>query len=159
MVVLQKAPKGAHASKLLHNRFQVLESGALKNRFYLVDHTLGDDMVVRSNSKDPKSEIVYHASLEEALAEVKRRAGLPAGKTPPRVVEAITPKKKAVSASSDKKPRALSPARMFHQLLTETPNLTDEEIYHRVHAQFPTMSYRPTYPGWYRKKLAEGTAK
>jgi hypothetical protein len=171
-IVLQRPMDKAFVSKLLHDRFQVMGSSVLSSSFYLVDHD-APDLMVREAAGDRHTEIILLPSKDAALDLAERLSKTPFKananlasrvKAPaPRALKTPKPAKEpAAKAAKDPtakvhnvpKPKGMSPARRFHDLITTT-KLTDEEVYAKVLAEFPGMSYRPTYPAWYRKDLAK----
>ena len=140
-----------------------MESPAIRGQFYICDHTLPalNGMILRQNDKDYKSDMLTFPSAEAAMEHISAIMTGKSIRPSARVVLALgggEPQQAAKAALNGKplptkQPKKITAAKLFHTLLTEQPVLSDDEVYQQVKKAFPEMSYRPTYPGWYRRKV------
>lgn len=140
-LVLQKAAKGRYTSKLLEDRYQVLETQT-PGQFIVVDFQTLDHHGYETLVRDRAGDIRRFSTKTEAEDYCHGRQAAP-------VAKAIDQSPRVAKTAPREARR--SPARAFHELLLA--GATDEDAYSKVVAEFGQTSYRPTYPGWYRKQM------
>lgn len=151
-IVLQKPTNGRYASKLLHNRFQIIESFTEKGQYHVVDLVV---MFGNSYLADWKATLRHPArgegfgdpivftTVAEAETFVKQLAtGEKPMPTSKKGKEPPVPKVK-----TEKKP---SMAGMARDLIL-AGKLTDDQIFQQVLEVFP--NFRRTSVDWYRNEL------
>lgn len=142
--VLQWAGPERYAGPLLHDRYQVLESAALKGQYYLSDNK--SKTVVRVNQTvKAVGEIIRFDSIKEAEDYAAELAGQKVDRpVAVRTGKAIVEKGRKVSGDSA--------ASMFRRLIL-AGGLTDDEIFKKVQEKFGLADNRRSYVEWYRKEL------
>jgi len=150
-IVLQRAGPGRYASKLLYDRFQIMELGVTAGEFKIVDLTKLDDSymadwkaVLRHPAKgEGFGDPIVFTTVAEAETFVKQLAtGEKPMPTSKKGKEPPVPKVKA-----EKKP---SMAGMARDLIL-AGKLTDDQIFQQVLEAFP--NFRRTSVDWYRNEL------
>ncbi|MDD2775541.1 MAG: hypothetical protein PHU06_06270 [Gallionella sp.] len=138
MPTLQKPSFGQYMSKMLHNRFQVVESAAIRGSYLLVDHNV---QPIEDFVREKNGEMKWFKSKVEA----EGMAELLAGKQ--RKVAAV---KKAAPQTSAPAGAKESMAAFIRRLLSE--GFTDDEIFIRAHAEKGLEEGRRSIVAWYRRK-------
>lgn len=142
--VLQWAGPERYTGPLLYDRYQVLESAALKGQYYLSDNK--SKTVVRVNQTvKAVGEIIRFDSIKEAEDYAAELAGQKVDRpVAPRTGKAIAEKGRKVSGDSA--------AAMFRRLIL-AGDMTDDQIFKAVQEKFGLADNRRSYVQWYRKEL------
>lgn len=136
-MILQTAGQGRYASALLYKRYQILESVISSTMFFVADHELGGDLLLRNK----KGDVLYFDGLEAARAFLRGKA---VATTPP------TGPKTPIKAPSSKESLAAFVRRLIQA------GLRDEEIVQRAIAEKGMAPGRASIVAWYRRKLQDG---
>lgn len=144
--VLQSAGEGRYTGPLLHDRYQVLESRAIKGSYFLAD--IQAQTAVRATSHKAVGDILRFDSVDEAEAYAAELAGQKVGKP------IVKPTGKTIPTMNSSKPSARqdTAAAMFRRLILDG-KLTDDEIFKEVQKAFGLADNRRSYVDWYRKEL------
>lgn len=137
-MILQTAGQGRYVSPLLHKRYQILESVISKTMFYVVDHQLPGDLIIR----DKKGDILHFEGIESAKSFLKGRVSgrrTVSQKGQP-VVEPVGGKE-SLAAFIRRSIRA---------------GLRNEEITQRAIAEKGMAPSRTSIVDWYRRKMKDG---
>lgn len=145
--VLQTAGSGRYASELIRDRYQVLESTV--GGFYIWDNVRGDNL----RNKDGSTMTFETSDSARGFADGTVTS---ASKTKPAKAPKA-PKAKLARESKVKVPRK-SANGLIHELI-DTTDLTDEEIFARMVAEFPGKTYTVSLVKRVRRdKAAQKTA-